>query len=387
MNKKIKVAYSNRIIPHFRAPVFSNLSKRDKIDLTVFYGKGLKKGSQSNDTKIFDFKSKKLFTIPFVFKRGDAIQFRSWHPTLLFHLIFGKFDLVITEPSTNLLNNFSVFLYCKLLGKKIIWYEAGVAKDRFKSFKRRIVEKFISIFIKSSDAYITYNSFSDNYLKENYRINEKKIFRAQNTIDTSSVEKDIKRFKPIIKKTKTSFGLTNKKVITFIGGIERRKKISNLINAVNEFNNIHTKTPATCLVVGDGPDLKFFKKNFSCNDFPVIYAGQRISDAVLMILISDLIVLPGEGGLAINHSFACGKPFVGTKDCVSGDTSIFDYVKNGYNGYVAKKNNIQDLVKKIELVFKNYESLCRGATESSSRHSIPKLVDGIVDSINFVMRN
>ena len=117
----------------------------------------------------------------------------------------------------------------------------------------------------------------------------------------------------------------------------------------------------------------------------MIYVGKRIDDAALMLLISDIVILPGEGGLAINHAFACGKPFIGTNECVSGDDSIRDYVIDGYNGYVAEVDSVDDLVNKIDLVFNNYRILCKGANESSKLYTIPKLVDGMVDAIEFAI--
>ena len=384
MRKVLKIAYSNRIIPHFRAPVYANLSTRNNIDLTVFYGKGLASGSQSNDDKPFDFKAIKLFTIPFVFNRGNAIQLRAWHPFLIFHFIINKFDIVITEPSTNFLNNISVYLYCKLFNKKMIWYEAGVSINRKKSIKRRIFEIVNKKLIYGSDAFISYNSFAHNYLVENYNISVDKIFRAQNTIDTTSVLNDIKKYQSMIKETRDEFEINTDKVIIFIGGIEMRKKVENVIIAAKEYSNKYD--PCTVLIVGDGPDLDYYKNTYSIENYPVVYTGKRINDAVLMLLISDIVILPGEGGLAINHAFACNKPFIGTDECVSGDGSIRDYVIDGYNGFVADVDSIDDLVVKINLVYKSYKKLCKGANESSKLYTIPKLVDGMIEAINFTQR-
>jgi glycosyltransferase involved in cell wall biosynthesis len=383
MHKILKVAYSNRIIPHYRSPVFVELSKRSQIDLTVFYGKGLATGSQANDDKPFDLNAVKLFTIPFVFRRGNALQLRVWHPTLLFHFIYNQFDIVITEPSTNFLNNISVFIYCKLFKKKMIWYESGVSKSRLKSKKRYILELIIKKFIYTADAFITYNSFAHNYLIANYNISPNKIFRAQNTINMEPVNREKKIFQPKVIETKKNLGINTEKVIAFIGGIEKRKKVENIIMAAKKYSEKYNSCVA--LIVGDGPDLDYYKKHYSNNGYPVIYVGKRIDDAALMLLISDIVILPGEGGLAINHAFACGKPFIGTNECVSGDDSIRDYVIDGYNGYVAEVDSVDDLVNKIDLVFNNYRILCKGANESSKLYTIPKLVDGMVDAIEFAI--
>jgi len=383
-NRMIKVAYSNRIIPHYRSPVFEDLSKRDIIDLTVYYGNGLPVGSQANDNRQFKFNAVKLFTIPFNFTREKSQQLRTLHPTLIFHLIKGKYDIIIVEPSTNLLNNISVYIYCNIFNKKMIWYESGVASDRLKStLRKNIIDPILRMFIKKSTAFITYNSFGDRYLIENYGIVDSKIFRAQNALDTSSITSDIIKYKDLIDKAKYDLGINNMKVVTFIGGVEKRKRVENIILAAKHYSIKYEK--CTALIVGDGPDLDYYKKEYSPNQYPVVYTGKRIDDAVLMLLCSDIVILPGEGGLAINHAFACGKPFIGTNECVSGNDSIRDYVFDGYNGYVAKENSIDDLVDKIKLVFTHYNKLCTGAKESSEKFTIPKLVDGMIDAINFTI--
>ena len=119
--KKTKVAVSQRIIPHYRVPVFTELASIENISLTVFYGKSFKTGSQVNADSIINFNAKKLFTI-FLNYKGvyGSSQLRVWHPFLILHLIAGNYDVVIVEPSTNFYNNIFSFLYCKIFRKKII---------------------------------------------------------------------------------------------------------------------------------------------------------------------------------------------------------------------------------------------------------------------------
>ena len=125
-NNKIKVALSQRIIPHYRVPVFTELSIREHIDLTVFYGKGFSTGSQANASQIKGFRHKKLFTIFLNFKREGSSQLRVFHPSLFFHLLLNRYEVVIVEPATNFYNDIFIFIYCKLFRKKFIWYEGGI---------------------------------------------------------------------------------------------------------------------------------------------------------------------------------------------------------------------------------------------------------------------
>ena len=118
--KKIKVAISQRIIPHYRVSVFTELANRENIDLTVYFGRGLKIGTEVNSKKINGFKHVKLFTFFLILKFDGTKPLFVWHPFLFFHLLFRNFDVIIVEPSTNFFNNIFIFIYCKLLNIAII---------------------------------------------------------------------------------------------------------------------------------------------------------------------------------------------------------------------------------------------------------------------------
>lgn len=223
--KKIKVAISQRIIPHYRIPVFSELASRESIDLTLYYGRGFKTGSQVNAKLMTGFNAKKLFTVMLNYNGVyGGSQLRVWHPFLFFHLIFENYDVIIVEPSSNFYNNIFTFLYCKIFKKKFIWHESGsVPKEERPKF-RKMIDPILSIFIKGSDVFLTYTSYADHSLKRDFDIDSKKIFRAQNSVDTSNIDSEIEKFSPYVESKKKELGLIGFNVAMYIGGIETRKK-------------------------------------------------------------------------------------------------------------------------------------------------------------------
>lgn len=386
--KKIKVAISQRIIPHYRVPVFKELASRKDIDLTVFYGKGFTTGSQVNGKNIVGFKAKMLATVFLNYKGvyGSA-QLRVWHPGLLFHLIRGRFDVVIAEPSTNFYNDIFIFIYCKIFWKKFIWYESGsVPKEQRPKF-RRMIDPILNIFIKGSDSFIAYTSYADESLIRDFDIDPKMIFRAQNTVDTSNIDNEVIHFNPLVSEKKEELGLTGYKVSMYIGGIEERKKIKNLITATAHLND--KGIPAKTLIVGDGPDKEALLNQMSAIEkSQTIFAGKHINDATLYILLSDVVVLPSAGGLSVIQAFACGKPFIGSEEIEHG--GIKDYVTDGVNGFLVKENDINDLQNALKKVFTDdnlYKEFCTNAYLKSKELTIIKMVDGIENSIKFSIRN
>ena len=382
--KKIKVAISQRIIPHYRVPVFKELASRENIDLTLYYGRGFKDGSQVNSEEITGFRAKKLVTIMLNYCGGyGSLQLRVWHPSLTFHLLRGNYDVVVVEPSTNFYNNIWTFIYCKIFNKKFIWHESGSVPREERPKFRRLIDPFLSIFIRRADAFLTYTSYADNSLKRDFNIDTRKIFRAQNTIDTSSIKKRLKGASSKIDQKKTELGLNGYKTALYIGGIEKRKKIGNLIKAITNLNN--SGIPSKVLIVGDGPDKKELLNRLNEQEKSItIVAGKHIKDAPLYVAASDVVVLPAAGGLSVMTAFACKKPFVGSEKIEHG--GIRDYVEDGSNGFLVEEDNIEDLESKLRRVFTDsllYTRLCKNAYATSKKITIANMVDGFESAIKY----
>lgn len=385
--KKIKVAISQRIVPHYRVPVFKELASRENIDLTLYYGRGFKKGSQVNAKEITGINAKKLFTIMLNYSGGyGSSQLRVWHPFLTLHLFLGNYDVIIVEPSTNFYNNIFTFIYCKIFGKKFIWHESGsVPKEQRPKF-RRMIDPFLSIFIKRANAFITYTSYADHSLKRDFNIDSKKIFRAQNSVDTSNIDSEIEKFSPYVESKKKELELIGFNIAMYIGGIETRKKIDFLIKAVTKLNK--SGIPTKALIVGDGPDKEELIQKLSEEDKShTVFAGKHVKDATLYVLLSDVVVLPSSGGLSVMTAFACKKPFVGSEEIEHG--GIKDYVTNGVNGFLVKENDIEDLESKLRKVFTDsnlYNELCKNAYNTSKQITIANMVDGFENAINHTIK-
>ena len=388
--KPIKVAISQRIIPHYRVSVFCELARREHIDFTVYYGSCFRSGTEVNASAISGFIHKRLFTIKIPNKIGGTYKLLVVHPSLLFRLIKGKYDVVVVEPTTNFLNDISVVLYCGLFRKKFIWYEAGGVPSAKRSLVRKFIEPLISLMIRRADAYITYNSYSEKYLKEEYGISSSLMFRAQNALDTSRIEDRIPDATERIRSDCFAQSLEKKKVVLFIGALDKRKRVNNLIAATKEINDEYS-IPCKCLIVGDGPDLGWIRRQCSAEELlNCEFLGRQIELAVFYIMLSDVVVLPGQGGLSINHAFACGKPFVATREAVCPNSdSVYDYIQDGQNGYVANIDDVGDLARKIVAVMGDeemYSRLSEGAKATSREVSVERMVDGIQNAIEYVVQ-
>lgn len=384
MSDIIRVAISQRILPDFRVPVFAELATMPGIDLTVYFGKGQSVGSQQNSSHICGFKHKQLFTISMNLDHRGIEKYRVFHPTLPLHILAGHYDVIITEPSTNIFNNIFLFPLCKIFRKKFIWYTAG--PTGIPSWIRKVMMSISQIMIRGADACITYNSSADKDLLKR-GVSPKKIFRAQNTVDTRQIKKDSIFFRSHVSALKKKLQINGSRVALYIGGIEKRKRLENLIVAVEMVRN--EGLDVKVLIVGDGDYEEELKNNLSeeHKNF-TIFTGRRVKDAALYILASDVVVLPGQGGLAINHALACGKPCIATEEAEG--PAVRDYIHDGVNGFIVPVNNINGLAEKMEMLFSDSDllhNLCKGAESVSQELSIEKMVAGIVDAIRYAAKS
>ena len=172
----IKVALIQRICPHYRVSIFRHLSKH--ADLTLYYGKGEESGSCQNAKIIDGFKHKKLFTLALSLNLRTKSYYLSWFPSLIFHLIKDRPQVIITEGTTNILNNISVIIFAKLTGTSFIWWCAGRNINLPIDRARKVIEPILTFLIRRSDACIGYTEMSREYFLSIGVPNEK-IFITQ----------------------------------------------------------------------------------------------------------------------------------------------------------------------------------------------------------------
>ncbi len=325
----MKIAILQRVLPDFRYDLFKKLSEEENIELRVFFGEGAKKGASKNTLRDYSAFAKKIYSFIFIKSKVRLIQ-----PFLIFHLIKFNPDVLVSEPATYFPNNLVAFLYAKLFRKKFVWWEIGINKEM--PLLRKMIEPFIKIMIKNSNAYLAYSTQGKSYLIKNYNINPNMIFIAYNTIYNEpcvDIEEE--------KKTKNDLCIKrNEKVIAYIGALEKRKKLEIIFDS---FKDVSAKVPSHLLIIGDGIDEVYYK-NYSKGIRNVHFLGHKqIYEANKYLLVSDYTVLPSQGGLAINHSLSCGTPVI----CGVNDGTEKDLIKENLTGVIIDEINSTKLTKEL----------------------------------------
>ena len=234
--------------------------------------------------------------------------------------LIKKYDVIIFEGTTNLINNIYLVPYAKLLGKKTIWWDAGYSLPT-RTFKRKLIDFVVKPFIKLTDAQMAYSSLAKNYLTKH--MGAKNAFLNLNTINTNYFEGITNEI--IENNNNYQFDKTNIKLL-YVGVVEARKKVKELIDVVLALNQANGNKKFSLTVIGGGNQLEklkaFTKKYKEINVLGAIYDKDKLKNYYFE---SDLFVLPGDGGLAILQSLLFGLPVLSV---IGADGTELDYITN-----------------------------------------------------------
>lgn len=382
-NNKLKVALIQLVCPHYRIPFFKRFA--EKVDLTLFYGKGEKKGSWQNAKNIDGFPHKKLFSISLKFHIGDFPVRLVWFPTLLFHIYKRKPEVIISEGFTNIANNVFTWVYCKIFSDPWMIWDSGRRRRRGKpmSLFRKLIEPLNIFLLKQAKAIIAYGSIAKDYFLS-LGISPKKIFIAQNTIDVETCFKEAERVKAnpsIIKEVRRKLNLNGKKVILYVGALEKRKKVENLITVFNELKKEIRNI--SLIIIGDGPYKEtLFNLVQKRNIKDCLFLGKIIKGVGAYFVLSDIFVQPGWNSLATIEGMAYGKSVI----TVPYGGPEYEVVDNGKTGFIVERDNLIQLKKFIRKLITDEElrkQMGRLARARAKIFNLDNMVEGFLEAIKY----
>ncbi len=161
--------------------------------------------------------------------------------------------------------------------------------------------------------------------------------------NSSIAEKDI---------LKNELGIKDKFTFLFVGRLEEVKNVELLITAFGQLKKANPNI--SLLIVGDGSLRQSLERQVEENDIrDVFFKGYVVfPEIVKYYKASDVFVLPSTyepWGLVVNEAMTLGLPVI-----VSSDVGCRkDLVEDGINGFIFESNNMVDLQRKMELIYKS----------------------------------
>jgi len=404
-DRKMKVALIQQFLTAYRARFFEKLSERllqKGQKLTVFFSKPQRGLTYSGIVPMpktlsgfsFDYKvlpriayEGKLPTSPFHFKRSFIFS-----PTLIFEIARKRYDITISDGTGELLNIFPLLLVHKILLRKgfILWCGNNLRDNAPKtsdSIIKKIAHVFARVLYKHCDASIAYGPASklfDIYMGTD----PSKIFIALNTVDTLFFEETIKTRRTETENLRKKLGIVGKKCILYVGVLEKRKKVDNLVLSFKQLKK--SMNYAALLIVGDGPHREFLHELCAKEEVQDIHFLGKIDyrDIPLCYALCDVFVLPSQGGITVAEAMACGKPVLVTQEC-NALRSIPNLVRQGENGFILKEDDIASLTEHMAKVLFDPDLARRMGAKSkemAEKHfSTEKMLQGFEQAIDYVV--
>jgi len=341
-------------VPHYRVAVYNRLSeylKNENFALTVASG-----GIQDGSTYPVEFD---LRAAPLSFLRLAKLMFEI------------KPDILIFWVGLKFLYLYPILFLAKILGKQTIHWGHGSDLLRPKGLGLTLRTFAYNIDFRMASAIILYAEHLKKNVKPQF---QNKIFIANNTLAFDYV--------PNAQFDKANclsrYKITTAKNIVCCGRMQRRKRIENLVAA---FQLLDRRDVGLILA---GPDTEGVLRDVRGENIHIL--GPIYGDGILDLLSAcDVFCLPGAVGLSIVDAFYCGLPIV-TEE---GDESPeIMYLKDGVNGFVVPRNDIQQLKQKLELLLDNdavrkqFSIAARG--EIMTNGHIDKMCQGFADALRFV---
>jgi glycosyltransferase involved in cell wall biosynthesis len=335
-----KVGILQRVLPNYRIPFFDTLSQRVTGGVTVFTGSPKKsEGIHAEKTlqvaKYWKAKNIHLLSAPFYV--CIQIGWRRW-------LEETQPEILIVEANPRYPNTKKVIEWMHKRNRLVLGWGLGapIVSGKFSNIRVARRRKFLSLL----DGIISYSSEGANQYKQ-FGFPDNRVFISPNSVAPKPIGDS-----PIRNREK-GYSVN----IIFLGRLQQRKRIDLLLSACKR---LPEGLQPNLTIVGDGP-AKQELEALAKSEYPKAkFVGNQEGDSLNEFLQqSDLFVMPGTGGLAIQQAMATGLPVI----VAEGDGTQNDLVRAG-NGWLIKPNDLNALVKALENAILNKDKLLEMGKQS-----------------------
>lgn len=357
MENKIKVLFvTQNKLQHYRIPIFQLINNEPNIQLTLAHcGNAI---VQKNIPEIL-LRHKKLGPISY-YKNFDSIC--------------KNYDVILCMFYYN---NISVLKTILRKKTKLVLWGIGVPA----SYNRRYGDastlryKMLGFLQQKANAVLYYsNAPIDIYKQKRIKLDEKKIFIANNTVEV------IKQ--PVQNELKKS--------LLFIGTLYLEKGLQVLLDAYKEAYTIKQDL-MPLNIVGGGKQFEMVQNWIKANGLDnKIYMLGAIYDSIKKAEIfkqTIACISPNQAGLSVLESMGYGVPFITNHDAITGGEAF--NIKNEENGLLLSDiSTLRDVILDIDKNRDKYLAMGEKAYEYYWNNRTPEVMaNGIISAINYVYQN
>jgi glycosyltransferase involved in cell wall biosynthesis len=374
----VKLAVIQKVIPPYRVPVFSGLSRM--YNLGVFHSRKRKSSSFTLASNL-PFPNRKLAAC--FYYRGDTHLVQNIMPLLRF-----KPRVIISEFALGFVSFWILLLMRPVLGYKLIAWTHGVRADEVDNPFTRPQARLKRWVYNKVDAILTYSAGRQKVLQTHLK-NSEKVFLARNTLDTNALNLIYNRLlEKEREQVKKELGFTYSFNLVYIGRLRPEKGIAFLLDA---FRLISKEVDAELHIIGNGQD-EVLISNAMGQGLPVRFHGPIYDEEQTgrLLYACDLLLNPGMVGLSIVHGFCFALPCI-TLEMQDGwpqHSPEVEFLQDGVNGMLLTKDSF---AHQVALLLQDHQRLeaMRAAALNTARSdcSMQIMLDGFRDCISFTLKS
>lgn len=340
----LRLAVLQRVIPTYRTALFRSLCAAQGLETKFFIGEDIPNSKVKSTVSLEGINAKKLNT-KFI-KLGSRI----WplHLGLISELRSYKPDVILCEGESHFLGYVTAFVYRFFFNKKVALIHwcfislPGEPLDRggllglFKAYLRR---RF--------NAFLLYSSFSQSRLIK-LGIEPEKTFVATNVGDVARFIALADAIKETPNQAREKLSMPNRFTVLYTGTLDKNKKPDLVLQLAREMS----REAFNFVILGSGEMLSELREEVDRQHLDNVFIPGRVTDQLaLYYRASDVLVIPGRGGIIMSEAMAFGIPVV----VHQADGTEYDLVKNGESGFILKNGTIDEFKDKIEWLENNRE--------------------------------
>lgn len=332
----MKALILQRVIPEYRVAVFRDITRNENFDISLIIGHSIE-GSKAKNSN--DLSGIRFIQLPTKCVSMFGRLF-TWHVGLLRAIKEARPEVIVCEAESHFLGYLTAIVYKILLSPQtrlLLWcfYSLpGVEHER--SLLHLWVKKNARHFF---DGFISYTSYGKAKLISS-GISPDKITVAVNVCDTESLV--CKDASLLISKddSKKTFGVEGKFVVTYVGTVDEAKKPEVIIDLADRFRekNFHF------FLIGSGPlEESLRSRVIELGLHNITVTGRIVEDLPRYYRATDIVVIPGRGGIVISESMCFGVPVL----VHQADGVEYDLVRQGETGVILRSGELTEFESEL----------------------------------------
>ena len=362
---RVRVAWLQPVVAHYRVPVINRLYESNLIDLTVYAGQeldgvGVADASSQLQRPHVGFRNLRL-------SRRDArvLYVMGWT-----RMAASRPAIVITTEATHNVVNWA------LLAMRRVWkYKVIIMGHIRSSGQGPLATTLRRRLVTGADGVLAYTSAGAKQAAS-WGVPLERVAALGNTLDLSRIDDARRSARPNdVALLRDTLGLEGT-ICLFIGRPHHAKRLDVAIDAMRLLGD--ENIPAHLIIIGTSRELPTYVERAQGMS-NVHFIGEVLDEAVLAryFALTDLVLIPGAVGLSVNHAFAYGVPILTSADAPHGPEMAIAI--HGQNALIAEAMQANLFADAIAELARNRETVVR--LKAGAATTVLPAIDNMVKAI------